>query len=124
MQRENCGHEHEHKVRATEAKENCLSEENLTRVCNLFRVLSEPSRLKIVLALKAGELCVYHIVEACGGTQSAVSHQLRVLKDNGVIKSRREGQNVLYSLADGHIMEILQISEAHLSCVLFGEAKQ
>jgi len=95
----------------------------LTRVCNLFRVFSEPSRLKIVLALKAGELCVYHIVEACGGTQSAVSHQLRVLKDNGVIKSRREGQNVLYSLADGHIMEILQISEAHLSCALFGEAK-
>ncbi|MBQ8884821.1 MAG: winged helix-turn-helix transcriptional regulator [Clostridia bacterium] len=92
------------------------SGEGLERVCNMFRVLAEPSRMKIVLALKEGELCVYHIVEACGGTQSAVSHQLRVLKDNRVIKCRREGQNVLYSLADAHILKILEMSEEHMSC--------
>ena len=124
MKKETCNHAAEHEQAAQKAKEGMLLGENMEKVCNLFKLLSEPSRMKIVMTLLQGELCVYHIVEACGGTQSAVSHQLRVLKDNGVIKSRREGQNVLYSLADGHIMEILQISEAHLSCALFGEAKQ
>ena len=118
MEKENCGYKREHEEAVNRAKENMPDEENIERVCNTFRVIGEPSRMKIVLALLQGEMCVYHIVEACGGTQSAVSHQLRVLKDNRIIKSRRDGQNVLYSIADEHIVKIIEISEAHLNCRL------
>ena len=120
MEKENCGYEREHEEAVKWAKERMPNEENIERVCNTFRVIGEPSRMKIVLALLQGEMCVYHIVEACGGTQSAVSHQLRVLKDNRIIKSRRDGQNVLYSIADEHIVKIIQISEEHLNCKLEG----
>ena len=115
MEKENCGYEREHEEAVKRAKERMPNEENIERVCNTFRVIGEPSRMKIVLALLQGEMCVYHIVEACGGTQSAVSHQLRVLKDNRIIKSRRDGQNVLYSIADEHFVKIIQISEEHLN---------
>ena len=118
MVKENCNYESEHEAAVLKAKETMPSEDNIGRVCNTFRIIGEPSRMKIVLALLQGEMCVYHIVEACGGTQSAVSHQLRVLKDNRVIRSRREGQNILYSIADEHIVKIIEISEAHLNCKL------
>lgn len=116
MKKVECLEQETHEKRAENAKVSIWEERDLEKACNVFRVLGEPSRLKIVLALKAGEMCVYHIVEACGGNQSAVSHQLRVLKDNGVLKARRDGQNVLYSIADEHIFEILSISEEHLLC--------
>lgn len=93
-----------------------LTVEELSKMSDVFRILGEPSRLKIVLALLEGEACVCHIVERCGGTQSGVSHQLRVLKDNRVVKARREGQNVLYSIADEHVVEILALSLQHLAC--------
>ena len=90
--------------------------ERTERICDLFRMLSEPSRLKIVLTLLGGELCVYHILQAVGGTQSAVSHQLRILKDNRVLRARREGQNVYYSLADEHVRQMLAIGLQHSDC--------
>ena len=86
------------------------------RICDVFRMLSEPSRLKIVLTLLGGELCVYHILESVGGTQSALSHQLRVLKDNRVLRARREGQNVYYSLADEHVREMVSVGLKHGAC--------
>lgn len=106
----------EHEEAAERAKRAQLNEWELERVCNVLRVLGEPSRMKIVLALTGGEMCVYHILQAVGGTQSGVSHQLRVLKDNRIVKSRREGQNILYSIADGHIMEIVAMSKEHILC--------
>jgi ArsR family transcriptional regulator len=86
------------------------------RICDVFRMLSEPSRLKIVLTLLSGELCVYHILQAVGGTQSALSHQLRILKDNRVLRARREGQNVYYSLADEHVRQMVAIGLQHSDC--------
>lgn len=116
MKERECTNMQEHEAVAKKAKANIWKEGDLEKICNTYRVLGEPSRMKIVLALTEGEMCVYHIVEACGGTQSAVSHQLRVLKDNRIIKSRREGQNVLYSIADEHIYEMIRIGEEHMSC--------
>lgn len=107
---------HEHEELAKRAKSASLNDLELERICNVLRVLGEPSRMKIVLALTGGEMCVYHILQVVGGTQSGVSHQLRVLKDNRIVKSRRDGQNVLYSIADGHIMEIVAMSKAHIYC--------
>lgn len=93
-----------------------VDEERAQRICDVYRMLSEPSRLKIVLSLLGGELCVYHILAAVGGTQSALSHQLRVLKDNRVLQARREGQNIFYSLADEHVRQIVEIGLMHGAC--------
>ena len=118
MNAKDCKHEQEHQAAVERAKGAELSTEIVAKVCNIFRILGEPSRMKIVLALTKGELCVFHIVEACGGTQSAVSHQLRVLKDNGIVKARRDGQNVVYSIADEHVWEIVEMGVAHIACAL------
>ena len=113
---ENCNHEAEHHLAANLAAKNMPSEESLERLSALFKSISEPSRLKILLALRQGELCVLHIVEAVGGKQSAVSHQLRILRDNHLIKSRRDGQNIVYSLADEHVIAVLELASTHLNC--------
>ncbi len=111
-----CAHEEEHCVVARLAKENMPAEEDVARVAAIFKTISEPCRLKILFALRQGELCVLRIVEAVGGTQSAVSHQLRLLRSNGIVKGRREGQNILYSLADEHVVAVLELACAHLHC--------
>ena len=72
--------------------------------------------MKILFALRQGELCVFHIVQAAGGTQSAVSHQLRILRANGIVKARRDGQNIVYSLADEHVTALLELACTHLNC--------
>lgn len=113
---ENCNHEAEHHRAADLAAKNMPSEESLEHLSALFKAISEPSRLKILLALRQGELCVLHIVEAVGGKQSAVSHQLRILKDNHLIKARRDGQNIVYSLADEHVIAVLELASTHLNC--------
>ncbi len=117
MEKENCTHVEEHSKAVERTKERMLAGENMEKVCNLFRVLAEPSRMKIVMALLQGETCVYHIAEGVGGAQSAVSHQLRILKDNGIVKSRREGQSILYSLADEHIIKIIEMASEHSACL-------
>lgn len=113
-----CNHEEEHHLSAQRAAANMPGEEEIERVSAAFKAISEPSRLKILFALRQGEMCVYHIVEAVGGTQSAVSHQLRILRDHKVIKARRDGQNIVYSLADEHIVAVLELACTHLNCKL------
>ena len=93
-----------------------VSHESAERICDVFRMLSEPSRLKIVLSLMGGELCVGHILESVGGTQSALSHQLRVLKDNRVLRARKAGQSVYYSLSDDHVRKIVELGISHEGC--------
>ena len=116
MKRQDCKLEKEHEERVADALASMPSEEVVLEMADIFRMLGEPSRLRIVLALTKGESCVYHLVEACGGTQSGVSHQLRVLKDNKIVKSRRAGQSVFYSIADEHIYKMLTIGMEHADC--------
>lgn len=111
-----CDNEEEHGARVAEAKANMPTDENLAEMGARFKVISEPSRLKIILALSGGELCVDHITEAVGGNQSAVSHQLKILKDNKIVKGRRQGQKMLYSVSDWHIMTIINAAKEHLNC--------
>ena len=111
-ERSRCEHEASvQKVRCSKP-----SEEDVATMCAAFKALGEPSRMKILLALAEGEMCVYHIAEAVEGQQSAVSHQLRILRDSHIIKSRRDGKNILYSLADEHVAKIIEMSREHLSC--------
>ena len=112
----NCDNQREHAERVEEIKDKMLSDEKISDLCARFKVISEPSRLKILLALEGGELCVDHIPEAVGGNQSAVSHQLKILKDNKIIKSRRNGQNVLYSVSDWHVLTMIGVAKEHLNC--------
>ena len=83
----------------------------------IFAMLGEPNRMKIVLALMEGELCVYHICEITGGKQSAVSQHLRKLKDAHIVKSRKDGNQVLYSIDDEHIFTIVKTALEHCDCV-------
>lgn len=113
---QDCNHEEEHACAAQRSKDNMPAEEKIISLATAFKAISEPSRLKILFALRQGEMCVYHITEAVGGTQSAVSHQLRILRDNHIIKARRDGQNIVYSLADAHVVAVLALACEHLDC--------
>ncbi|WP_396139222.1 ArsR/SmtB family transcription factor [Enterococcus asini] len=90
------------------------SKTEIEQVSQLFKVLSDPTRLKILLSLKAGEKNVTAIAEAVSMEQSAVSHQLKLLRENRVVKSRREGKAILYSLDDEHVIDILQETFEHI----------
>lgn len=103
----------EHALLAERARRGMPAEEQIESMCAAFKVLGEPSRMKILLALMGGELCVYHIAAAVGGNQSNVSHQLRILKDARIVRSRRSGKNILYSVADEHVAAIVLMSRAH-----------
>lgn len=111
-----CGEEELHKARMESALKKMPDYGQICEMAERFKAISEPSRLKILLALAGGELCVDHIVEAVGGNQSAVSHQLRILKDNRIVSSRRSGKKILYSVADWHIMAMIELSKEHLNC--------
>ena len=105
-----------HEARIKSALENMPSEEETQILCARFKALSEPSRLKILLALQSGELCVEHVTQAVGGNQSAVSHQLKTLTDNTIVKCRRSGKKILYSISDGHVSAMIELSKEHLNC--------
>lgn len=116
MKEYSCIQTAEHEKSVASAQENMLKEEALTKMCGIFRILGEPSRMKIVLALLEGEMCVYHLTEICGGSFSSVSHQLRILRDNGIVKTRRIGKNIEYSIADEHVHEMVEMGKEHLNC--------
>lgn len=111
-----CVSEEEHAARVEAAKSAMPSDEQISEMGARFKVISEPSRLKILLALAGGELCVEHITEAVGGNQSAVSHQLKTLKDNKIVKSRRSGKKILYSVSDWHVLTMIGVAKEHLDC--------
>ena len=90
--------------------------ENVDKISEIFALLGESSRMKILLALFEGELCVSHICEITGSKQSITSQHLRKLKDNHVIKSRKLGNQVLYSLKDKHVVEIIRLALEHKDC--------
>lgn len=83
------------------------ADEVLYRLADLFKVFGDPTRIRILYALSGGELCVCDIAELLKMTQSAISHQLRILKQSALVKFRRDGKTVYYSLADAHVATIL-----------------
>lgn len=89
-------------------------EEMLYDLADLFKVFADTTRIKILYALMDCDLCVAHIAEAIGATQSAVSHQLRILKQARLVKFRREGKNVIYSLSDDHVHTVLAQGMDHI----------
>ena len=89
-------------------------EEMLYDLADLFKVFADTTRIKILYALMGKELCVAHIADLIGATHSAVSHQLRILKQAHLVKFQRDGKNVNYSLADNHVYTMLAQGMSHI----------
>lgn len=89
-------------------------EEELQDLAEFFKVFGDATRLKILYVLLCSEMCVYDISAVLGMSQSAISHQLRVLKQLDLVKHRREGKTIFYSLADAHIVTILSQGLDHI----------
>ena len=103
-----CHHHHLHLPMEAPA------DETLYRLADLYKVFGDPTRIRILYALSGGELCVCDIAELLGMTQSAISHQLRVLKQMDLVKNRRDGKTIFYALADDHIITILNQGLNHI----------
>ncbi|MCD8022944.1 MAG: metalloregulator ArsR/SmtB family transcription factor [Lachnospiraceae bacterium] len=90
-------------------------ETELYDLAELFKVFGDSTRIRILYVLFEAEVCVCDLASALNMNQSAISHQLRILKQNRLVKSRREGKSVFYSLADDHVRTILAQGEEHIN---------
>jgi DNA-binding transcriptional ArsR family regulator len=104
-----------HLDRIEQARRETVSEKKIERLSAIYKILGDPSRLKIVMALKNVEMCVCDLAAFLGLTESAVSHQLRRFRDLALVKSRRDGQVIYYSLDDEHVAELLNVGLEHIS---------
>lgn len=91
-----------------------MDEEIMYDLADLFKVFSDSTRIKILCTLFDRDLCVSEIVEKIGVSQTAVSHQLRVLKQNHLVKYRRDGKSMIYSLSDDHVKTIINCAVQHI----------
>lgn len=103
-----------HKDKVETAKSKMLDDEVLLSMADFYKALSDSTRIKIINALSVCELCVCDISSILNITKSAVSHQLQNLKEMNLIKSRKLGKVVLYSLADKHVSDVFKVSEEHV----------
>jgi len=102
------------KQKISDVKKKIKSEDIINRLSETFKVLGDATRVKIVFALLIEELCVCEISELLKTTKSAVSHQLRILRNTRLVKYRKEGKMVYYSLDDNHISNILAEGLKHI----------
>ena len=109
-----CEEHHHHEAAVHNVRTAMPDDDTLFDTSEFFKALSDSSRLKIIAALLTGELCVCDICDVVGLTQSAVSHQLRVLRAGRIVKFRKDGKQVYYSIDDHHIAEIIQTTISHL----------
>jgi ArsR family transcriptional regulator len=102
----------EEKVRLAQA--HLVDGLSATRLAEVFKTLSDPSRVRIISALAHAELCVYDLAAALGMSQSAVSHQLRSLREMRLVRFRKQGRHVFYQLDDEHIRDLFQHGLEHV----------
>lgn len=98
----------------TSVADSMPDEDLLFDLAELFKIFGDSTRIKILFALLGRELSVGDLAEVLSMTQSAISHQLRVLKANGLVKFRREGKSLIYSLSDEHVTKILNMGLEHI----------
>ena len=96
-----------HMEKISQAKAEAVSDSAIEHLSMTYKMLGDPTRLKILMALKGNEMCVCDLAAFTGSTESAVSHQLRRLRDLSLVKKRRDGQILYYSLDDRHVDEIV-----------------
>ena len=89
-------------------------DELIADLSDMFKIFGDQTRVKILMALESGELCVCDIAAVMDMSQSAISHQLRVLKQSNIVKTSRQGKVVYYSISDDHVKEIFDIAIVHV----------
>lgn len=109
-----CGFLHLHQEALDKVMEHMPQEEFLYDLAELFKAFGDSTRIKILYALFESELCVCDIAQLVGVSQTAISHQLRVLKNSKLVKFRRDGKTLFYSLSDDHVRRIIQQGMAHI----------
>lgn len=112
---EKCEYMYIHEDSIKKVKETIPNDETLYDLAELFKVFGDSTRIKILYALFEAELCVCDISQLLSVSQTAVSHQLRVLKTNKLVRCRKEGKNVFYSLADDHVCSIINQGMEHIN---------
>ena len=115
---EQCEFMHVHEDIVAQVEKNMPDEEVLYDLAELFKIFGDSTRIKILYVLNESEMCVCDIARLLGMTQSAISHQLRSLKQSKLVKARREGKTVFYSLADGHVRTIIDQGMEHVAELL------
>lgn len=103
-----------HEEVARKVKNKMLNDEILFDIAEVFKIFGDSTRMKIIYALKLSELCVCDLAYITNSTQSAISHQLRILKQAKLVKSRKDGKVVYYSLKDDHVIKLFQIGREHV----------
>lgn len=109
-----CECEHVHSDVVAHVREVMEDTEVLYALSDFLKVMSDSTRMRIMAALESDELCVCDLSEILGMTKSAISHQLKVLKDAKLVKFRRDGKNVYYTLKDDHVKTILEMGIQHI----------
>ena len=110
-----CEAEHHHPELVEHVKKITPNDEILMDLAELYKVFGDSSRVRILCTLSQQELCVCDLAELLRLSQSAVSHQLRILKQAKLVKFRREGKSIIYSLADDHVRRIINQGMEHLT---------
>lgn len=112
-----CGHDHKHNCAQViaEVKPLMPNDEVLYDLAEVFKVFGDSTRVRILFCLFEHEMCVCDIAELLGATQSAISHQLRILKNAKLVRCRREGKSILYSLSDNHVRTIINQGMEHIN---------
>lgn len=103
-----------HQDKVNDAKKTMLDEESLLEMADFYKALSDSTRIKIINLLEKNELCVCDISSLINMTKSAVSHQLKYLREMNLVKTRKSGKEVWYSLADNHVKQVFDISLKHV----------
>ena len=112
---ERCDYSHIHQEIVDKVERTMPEDEILYDLAELFKIFGDSTRIKILYVLFESEMCVCDIAKLLGMTQSAISHHLRALKQSKLVKYRREGKTVFYSLADGHVRTILGQGMEHIA---------
>lgn len=106
---------HDHSELLKKIKKDMPEDELLQDLGDLFKVFGDTTRIKIMYALYEGEMCVCAISELLNMTQSAISHQLKTLKDANLVSARRDGKEIYYSLSDDHVKSIIAEGYEHIT---------
>ena len=109
-----CGFLHVHEDLIQKVQASMPQEESLLSLADFFKVFSDSTRIRILYVLLCSETCVCDIAQLLNMNQPAISHQLRILKQMNLVRARREGRTVFYSLADDHIASILSQGMEHI----------
>ena len=112
---EQCSFIHVHEELVEKVNRTIPDEESLYDLANFFKVFADSTRIKILYVLLCSEVCVCDLAQILDMNQSAISHQLRTLKQMNLVRSRRDGKTVFYSLADDHIKSILSQGMEHIN---------